>query len=274
MVWRFKQRLLLIATALSILFCVSAVSRVMAMPVVFRVFDPIVASPVAAAPKSVAVREYVQETSTNGKYKYMISPTALKIECQSFGYSLYASAPDWKVYAYRPSTRELKVLSKADFLKFRIISFTMLGVTSTLGKPDRVEVREGGKKARLTWGTKEKTSLFWDNKKSDRQMKQVEVDAATFAMPDEQKQIICHFQNLPLLPVGASMPLTIYAVYQNGERGWQMRTLKSAEINLKSDAAFRPPADAKVSGKIDANFMGKSAIDSLGDFNELLNTKE
>ena len=184
MFWRFKQRLLLIATALSILFCVSAVSRVLAMPVVFRVFDPIVASPVAAAPKSVAVREYVQETSTNGKYKYMISPTALKIECQSFGYSLYASAPDWKVYAYRPSTRELKVLSKADFLKFRIISFTMLGVTSTLGKPDRVEVREGGKKARLTWGTKEKTSLFWDNKKSDRQMKQVEVDAATFAMPD------------------------------------------------------------------------------------------
>ena len=53
-----------------------------------------------------------------------------------------------------------------------------------------------------------------------------------------------------------------------------MHTLKSAEINLKSDAAFRPPADAKVSGKIDANFMGKSAIDSLGDFNELLNTKE
>jgi len=73
---------------------------------------------VGASPKSTDFEYlFVQKQAFSGLHKIYWTPTAIKIVCETQGYSLVMHGPDYKIYAYRTDDKVYRTSTLAEFFR-------------------------------------------------------------------------------------------------------------------------------------------------------------
>lgn len=220
-----------------------------------------------------------EETSSNGRYEFLIAREALSIKCQAFGFRVLSQAPDWKITVVRDKEREIATCTLTQWKQLSVPSFTMAGIAKELNKPDqRILIKNSSpQRLKLSYAVKEKPMLAWRNgatpKTSQDDMPVRLVELETFLLPCacQTSLIITKLLNLPAIE---GIPASFFCVYENGSRGWQIKTVSIAEVEARSsDFALDRAVSYQNKGTVNQAFLGKSAMSKLEGLTDLMETK-
>lgn len=242
------------------------------------------AAPEKAQPAKFKAWLIKEETSSNGKYEFLISAQALSLNCRAFGFRVLSKAPDWKVTVLRDKEKEIATCTLAQWKLLRVPSFTMAGITQDLQKPDSTAAVKGSSPQRLhmTYKVKEKKFLAWQSHetgaKTENKVRQqenspiklVEVESFLLPCPAQAGMITTKLLNLP--PV-EGIPGAVFCTYENGERGWQIKTVSASQVDARESDFNTPSAPYKNMGTVNQAFLGKSAMQTMEGLTDLIDIK-
>ncbi len=231
-----------------------------------------------AAPAKGAVKalRLVQESSVDGKYELLLSPLGLRIKNFKGGYELYSAAPDWQIYAVRAEAKEIARMPLAQFRKFTMPSFRMMGDAASLGKPLKT-IQSADAKGKKTFyqfpgsGRVETGYSGWIEK---TEVLNYELFARDMGMPAEVSAIVYRYYNLPHF---SGVPTEMYSVIKEGKtirRGWLLRTDSNKMESVSDGKAFRVPAGKfKDAGLINSQYLTRGISGLADDMSELIDVK-
>ncbi len=224
---------------------------------------------------TVKAQRLIQESSVDGKYELLLSPVGLRIKNFKGGYDLYSAAPDWQIYAVRQEAKEIAHMSMAQFRKFTMPSFRMMGDAAALGKPLKTvqSVDAKGKKTFYQFPGPGEVDTGYSGWIEKSEVLNYELFSRDLAMPAEASAIIYRYYNLPLL---SGVPTEMYSVIKEGKnvrRGWLLRTDSNKAELVSDNKVFRPPAKLKDAGLINSQYLTRGISGLADDMSELIDVK-
>ena len=211
-----------------------------------------------------------QESSSGGVINIFISDDAIRIDSQTCGFSMLATAPDWKVCIFRPDTKEMGFLKLS---QWRAWNTSTIGTTNlcTLDKPiSRTVFRDGGTNTQAYQykfpGEKICSRIFQTDKPVE--MSNYFVDSYQLSKSPQVTALQCQFFNCPKLD--GIIVKCIGVVKGTGEKQLFIRTRKIQASDSIPASTFAVPKGYKLLKTINNQFKFKGMAGALDEFGEML----
>lgn len=205
------------------------------------------------------------ESAAGGVYHTWLSADAVKVESPSFGYTLYARGPDWKVYAFRPQSKEMTSASFKEFMRERegvVGTMSVLDLQKPLKvTPRQFVFRRNGKLLKLKgWdykfaGEQRANDLFVTAGKPEKTESYV-TSTADLGLPKPVYDMVAVTVNMPRLE---GCLLTTMEYFQAGNVCWVIRNRSISVLEAPSADLFKMPVGYKNLGPLKRQFLFKGA---------------
>lgn len=205
------------------------------------------------------------ESAAGGIYHTWLTDNAVKVESPSFGYVLYAKSPDWKVYAFRPQSKEVCVVGFKQFLQERegvVGTMSVLDLQKPLKvTPRQFVFRRSGKVLKLDgWdykfaGEQRANDLFVTAGKPEKTESYV-TSTADLGLPKPVYDMVAVTVNMPRLN---GCLLTTMEYFQAGNVCWVIRNRSIAPMEAPPADLFKMPVGYKNAGPFKRQFLFKGA---------------
>ncbi len=211
------------------------------------------------------------ETAIGGRYDVFVNSKALRIDSQSFKFSLLATAPQWNLTIWRDDSKEICHCALAQYLYQRrnaVNTTSSCNLDKPISKHPIAIPRFGLSGVQYVYAGEKRGHDLFISDKATTDVKNYFIDCANIDLPRPAVQIISGTSTLPDLP---GLPYQMFEVLESGPKQWQVLTRSLVRQNTLPAKVFQAPRGYKDIGLFKHNFLFKSVslmmddtVDSIG----------
>jgi hypothetical protein len=205
------------------------------------------------------------ETAIGGRYDVFVTGKALRIDSQSFKYSLLATAPQWNLTIWRDDSKEICHCTLAQYLYQRrnaVNTTSSCNLDKPISKHAIVIPRFGLSGVQYVYAGEKRGHDLFISDKATTDVKNYFIDCANINLPRPAVQIISGSSTLPDLP---GLPYQMFEVLESGPKQWQVLTRSLERQKAFSAKFFQAPLGYKDLGVFKHNFLFKSVSSMMDD---------
>lgn len=214
---------------------------------------------------STGVWKLLMETAIGGRYDVYVSGRALRIDSQSFKYSLLATAPQWNLTIWRDDSKEICHCTLAQYVYQRrnaVNTTSSCNLDKPISKHPIVIPRFGLSGMQYVYAGEKRGHDLFISDKATTDVKNYFIDCAKIDLPRPAVQIIGGTSTLPDLP---GLPYQMFEVLESGPKQWQVLTRSMERQKSVPAKVFQTPRGYKDIGIFKHNFLFKSVSSMMDD---------
>lgn len=207
----------------------------------------------------------LMETAIGGRYDVFFTGKALRIDSQSFKYSLLATAPQWNLTIWRDDSKEICHCTLAQYLYQRrsaVNTTSSCNLDKPISKHAIAIPRFGLSGVQYVYAGEKRGHDLFISDKATTDVKNYFIDCANIDLPRPALQIIGGTSTLPDLP---GLPYQMFEVLESGPKQWQVLTRSMVRQSVVPVKLFQVPRGYKDIGIFKHNFLFKSVSSMMDD---------
>jgi len=207
----------------------------------------------------------LMETAIGGRYDVFVNSKALRIDSQSFKYSLLATAPKWNLTIWRDDSKEICHCTLAQYLYQRrsaVNTTSSCNLDKPISKHAIAIPRFGLSGEQYVYAGEKRGHDLFISDKATTDVKNYFIDCAKIDLPRPAVQIISGTSTLPDLP---GLPYQMFEVLESGPKQWQVLTRSMVRQKAAPAKVFQVPRGYKDIGTFKHNFLFKSVSSMMDD---------
>ncbi len=207
----------------------------------------------------------LMETAIGGRYDVFVTSKALRLDSQSFKYSLLATAPKWNLTIWRDDSKEICHCTLAQYLYQRrnaVNTTSSCNLDKPISRHAIAIPRFGLSGVQYVYAGEKRGHDLFISDKVTTDVKNYFIDCANIDLPRPAVQIISGTSTLPDLP---GLPYQMFEVLESGPKQWQVLTRSMVRQKAVSPKLFQVPRGYKDIGIFKHNFLFKSVSTMMDD---------
>jgi hypothetical protein len=209
----------------------------------------------------------LMETAIGGRYDVFFTGKALRIDSQSFKYSLLATAPQWNLTIWRDDSKEICHCTLAQYLYQRrsaVNTTSSCNLDKPISKHAIAIPRFGLSGVQYVYAGEKRGHDLFISDKATTDVKNYFIDCANIDLP---RPACADYQAVPVLyRICQGLPYQMFEVLESGPKQWQVLTRSMVRQKCRlQQRFFKCRVATKIIGTFKHNFLFKSVSSMMDD---------